>query len=321
MIAPLPAGRHWLSSLLRFRVTERVLWMFFVLSALPGCVDAAEEPQPPDLPPTLRVVSHLTFAESDTVLNVAPQVRLTDDGRFLIADSREAKVRLYDEDGGLVWQLGRRGEGPEEFQVPMNAFLTEEGLLFVADAQRGITRWNVGEARVEERWDIGAPFTYGAQPLGDTTIVVSGLWMGSGDPLLLHNLDLATGTVTQRFFPLPVQNEALRASSAALGSVAVEVDDDEILAAFSLVDTVYVFSRDGGELLRRVPVPIPGFPREPDPELEDRPRTEWAAQFRLIRDLHRLPDGSILVQYAVPGEVDERYGVTVMNEGGDLLEH
>jgi hypothetical protein len=69
-------------------------------------------------------------------ISVAP------DGRVLFADHRAARVRVFDENGHAIATFGRHGEGPGEFQRPLDARFVG-GEIFVTDPGSGrITRYD-----------------------------------------------------------------------------------------------------------------------------------------------------------------------------------
>jgi DNA-binding beta-propeller fold protein YncE len=54
-------------------------------------------------------------------------------GRLYVSDSGAHTVYVYDLDGKRLGSIGRRGEGPGEFNYPTHVAVDREGLLYVAD--------------------------------------------------------------------------------------------------------------------------------------------------------------------------------------------
>jgi hypothetical protein len=105
-------------------------------------------------------------------------------GGVAVANAGSGEIRVYDQRGVFVRNLGRRGEGPGEFQRPALAGALRGDTLVVADMQlRRLTLVHpeagfVGSARVAE--DVGgAVLPQGI--LGDRTVVLGGgfYWSGS----------------------------------------------------------------------------------------------------------------------------------------------
>lgn len=55
------------------------------------------------------------------------------DGRIAIPDTRASRVRVFESTGKLVANIGRRGDGPGEFRVPIRVAFDAQGRLYVAD--------------------------------------------------------------------------------------------------------------------------------------------------------------------------------------------
>lgn len=60
------------------------------------------------------------------------EVIVDDEGRVYVLNFAEAVIRQYDDRGELIGTFGRKGQGPGEFQYPMQMFL-QEGQLAVVD--------------------------------------------------------------------------------------------------------------------------------------------------------------------------------------------
>lgn len=126
--------------------------MALCLLSLAACAspDATEQDaNAPALPDSVfEQVRTITLEENDEVVNVSPDVSVQEDGSFLIADGREARIRIYDPEGRLETQFGRRGEGPGELGLPLEAMRRPDGSLVVVDLSRGILHFNSSGTRL-----------------------------------------------------------------------------------------------------------------------------------------------------------------------------
>jgi hypothetical protein len=57
--------------------------------------------------------------------------------RIYVVDSQVPAVRLYDMDGVYLGDLGGRGQGPGEYQLPLSIGVADDGTVFVHDAGGG----------------------------------------------------------------------------------------------------------------------------------------------------------------------------------------
>ena len=265
-------------------------------------------------------VRQIALAESDSVINVQPRVSLDDSGAFIVADSRESRVRIYESTGELRRQLGRRGTAPGELQFPVHARRTKSGDLLVTDFARGLLVLDeeTGAELYHARPSLRP--TYQAAELSDSVWVLAGL----GDPIdgratLLHLWDPRRNAITRSFFPMP-GNDATRAAASSYGSVSIDIDQDGILAVFAMSDTAYRFDFEGN-VVQRVWIPVPGF--EPVTEFDQGENpleaVSWLEQHRLLESIHAMSAGMIAVQYAQAAGRDNRFGSIVVSANGELL--
>ncbi len=181
-----------------------------VISGLSGCGEMSgdrrkwEPETAPALPPGVELVREVHLQEQDTVINARPLGTLSPRGDLVLADIMEGKVRTYSPEGALLQQLGRKGDGPGEFVAPMEARVTADGSLLVADVPRGIHHWSGQDLQEYRLHRLGLQFYFGTHALDDSLLLVAGLRPGSPDPPLLHLLDLYSGAVKHSFFPLPL---------------------------------------------------------------------------------------------------------------------
>lgn len=151
----------------------------------------------------MDVLGAIALEESDSVLTVNPVVAVDPSGGFIVADPRDAQVRLYDERGRLMRLVATRGSGPGEVQVPLAAVRKPAGHLLVADVgQSAILEFDESGAREIRRYPT--PFQIvRLLDLEDRVLVV-----GAAPPsrtasatLLLHTW--SDGSIGASFFPRP----------------------------------------------------------------------------------------------------------------------
>jgi len=73
------------------------------------------------------------FGDTDSIfISRVSGIDVADDGTLFMADRSEAVIHVYDGSGGYQTSIGRRGEGPGEFQTIVQPELSD-GSLFVLD--------------------------------------------------------------------------------------------------------------------------------------------------------------------------------------------
>jgi len=63
-------------------------------------------------------------------------IEVDDEGNILVVDSRDCRIQKYDKDGKYLQTIGRKGEGPGEFQRPSLTYLAPDGKLYVNELRK-----------------------------------------------------------------------------------------------------------------------------------------------------------------------------------------
>lgn len=80
----------------------------------------------------------------DTTL-LLPGFMRFQNGRLLVYDYGDARLKVFDPDGTWLWSFGRFGDGPREFRNPTDVMIGADGFLWVLDRGAGrITRVSPG---------------------------------------------------------------------------------------------------------------------------------------------------------------------------------
>lgn len=63
-------------------------------------------------------------------------VKVDEDGNIYVLDSRECRIQIYDKDGKYLKTIGRKGEGPGEFQRASRMTMSARGKLYVDESRK-----------------------------------------------------------------------------------------------------------------------------------------------------------------------------------------
>lgn len=279
------------------------------LLAIGGCVPSTD-----GAALELREVGEVMLEERDSVVNAHVRLRPSGGGELVVADPVEGKIRVYDQQGGLLRQFGRKGEGPGEFMLPLAAAKVNSA-IWVLDFQRGVSKWSFPEGRLVDTWEPAVDVSLGLLPLGDSMLVIGGLTPYETPWRLLRILDPRRNAVMDPFFELevPVERRPL-AMSFQPGIPMDLLEDGSLIAVFSWSDTARVFTLPKGQFRESLPLRIPGFTYEgnvPDPATR--------ARLKLVTAIHAVPEDRLLVQYTIYTEPEEQHGLLLQTLGGDLL--
>ncbi len=290
----------------------------FLVVSCAGCVPAAahdetglQEPVPVLPDSVFEHVETIVLEENDDVINVTPDVTVQADGSFLIADGREARIRIYDRGGNFVTQFGRKGEGPGEFGLPVKASRRPDGSLLVVDFSRGLLEFDSSGTRFLRRTQPPIMPLYDAQQMNDNEFLVAGLHQGATHPRpLMHIWDAQSDTVPFSFFPTP-GDSLVRLAARNFGSSEFARRGDTIAAIAAFSDTIYLFDGSDYDPLAKVPLPMRGFKRMTtyDPTGGPLEFDKWLAELNLLVNIYWLEDRTLLVQYQQPRGTDNEWSL------------
>jgi len=231
-------------------------------------------------------------------------------GRIAVVDGNDRVIRILKPDGTLLQSLGRRGQGPGEFEQLSDLWASSGDTIVAHD--RRLFRIQVGHpiTGFTAAWsstavDDSTPYVLPAGVArGGIVVLASGQPIRPSDPpfverppqrLYLSRAGITTGVIAG-FRGL----EVYRGRGYALEGVAFgkrtlyAVTDEEIYALDTVADTVTVHGMDGG-LRRKISLRLPARPVGEENKRADRERR---------RKLVRQFIGSGLPQAFIQGRLD-----------------
>ena len=263
-----------------------------------------------------EITGRLELEESDRAMVVSPMVEVGGPDRLFVAEPKESQVNVYDTDGSLVRVVGRRGEGPGEFSMPITARPTLDGGIVVADltASRMTFFPESGDPVTVESPGL---FLFGVSDIGGGRYLIEGRseehW-----PAQLHIWNRGTDAIERSFLPVVVPEAAL-GEAVGFVSISVHVEADTIWAAWALSDTVYSFDLSG-ELLDRVPVALPTPIVLPTTPYERRSEAEEREVQGITQVVGVFPtDSELVVQSLRQLTAGAAYDLVLMDRQGSLV--
>jgi outer membrane protein assembly factor BamB len=149
----------------------------------------------------------------------------------------------------VIWDHASRGSGPGELELPIAAEITSEG-IWVADIFNGVFLLDRKSKREIRRLRNGSNAIQGLSALNDSTLILVGRGpVEKGRSSWIHALDARTGKTLWN--ALSITESALPPRSVrAFGFASAHNSGGNVVASFSLVDTVYIFDDKGRERVK-----------------------------------------------------------------------
>ncbi|MCP4545026.1 MAG: 6-bladed beta-propeller [bacterium] len=124
-----------------------VILITFVSTLSGGAVEIADNPATSvNAPETIRLVElwRLGGDEEDEIIGHIYDLDVDDDNRTYILDSQMKDVIVVDGTGEIVHRIGRVGEGPAEYERPVDLFLTGQGTVGIIQSYPAkIVQWSL----------------------------------------------------------------------------------------------------------------------------------------------------------------------------------
>ena len=319
---------------LRVSCALALVWALFALAAC-GLEEAPPRSAAPSQPSSestassalgdaFEIVGSFELEENDEVVTVQPMVTTGGPGELLVAEPMEGQVRVYDEDGRLRANVGRKGDGPGEFAVPVTAHRALDGDLLIADlVQARLTFLSSGGPDSVQSADVAGIALVGAHHLGEDRYLLAGHRMGPGGAPgeFLHRWNRGTGEIERSFLPMRVPEE-MRALALSMTAVVAVVEADTIWAAWSIPDTLYKFNTDG-DRIAALPLALPrtgtATPRGGEATRDPVSMQEEFDAVTQISNIFLLDGGEIVIQSMQTRGNDAVWDLLVVDrEGKDL---
>jgi hypothetical protein len=273
-----------------------------VLAGGSACSSAAPGSGQPPLAAVEDVIEwrrSVELEETADVINVSPHVNIDPRGGYIVADRREARVRLYSGSGSLDAQFGGRGHGPGEFERVVAAVRLASNEILAADMSGRLTFFDSTGSTALRTQRLPLSPLYDLAVYDDSLVLLTGRIAGEEGSALVHVWNSRSGEVLRSFFqPSPSSPDLARAYTFT-GFADVAVRRGTIAVSFALSDTLRFYDIQGRKLRQRA-IPFRGFRplRQAMPASNQREAiASWVEEFSSIAQIHWSADGTLYVQY------------------------
>ena len=225
--------------------------------------DASGEPR---LSLELEQVFGADTAPIDAILGEPYELYAAADaaGNLYVLDAQSHRLVSFAPDGSVRWRVGRKGEGPGEFEWAGEIAVTPDGSVFVLNRSRTrLDRWDSGGSYISSLTlaesplslaDLAYPRLHGfAQP---SHLVLSGLLQGhTGSRIVVVDLAVPAVLADFEWNQLP----DIEMPFAVASTVPVRGERDVVLAGSSAGHQFRIYSEDGSiqrHVSRQVDYPV-----------------------------------------------------------------
>lgn len=246
---------------------------------------------------------------------------------FVLSDFTRGNLKVFSKQGKLLRILGKPGDGPGEFRMPIGLIQNDQGNLVVFDLKRGVlsTRDTSGTL-MEERVMPGTWDGLASLPGTDHVLLVGarvrkGHEAGvGGEHMALHDID-KSGAIAESYHSFKWPSDPLQ--STFTHYFAAAVGDQLVTGAFASNRVYFVNRSTGAETSALIGGPwyrTPSWSKQPAAPSAGQRVELWARQQVLMLHLFAVDGGRFLAQFrSYSKDGDELYQYVLADTEGHSL--
>lgn len=273
--------------------------------------------------------------------------------KLVVVDAMQKNIKLYDPSSGeWIRTLGRGGEGPSEFLLPMNAAVTPEGQLAVLDKLQTRVSFFDPDGTFDRSWTAAVVAPGGIAVTSSGTVAIAGLMPREGEPstravhLFSEDGEFLESIGIQPAPAHPLEGSFNTLMVEAVGSTIVSLPFTSNLVNYHDLDTGDEWAKPVGENFYRQPIWPERAPEDPVEAMDwaneqmfafylgsvdsthytvgfgeyEEAHQEWLYRW-VITDLRDRPTYEIPPTPAVLGAIrgDRAYSVQIRDDGNTQL--
>jgi hypothetical protein len=128
--------------------------------------------------PVLELIEDLVIKGSeDTEEQMFQSIHTLDvdeEGQFFILDEQAGNIKVFDQNGGFVKTIGRKGQGPGEFGMPISLFLSQQDQIIVNDMGQRKIQYFDKEGNYLKEFSIADKFLFfGPMATSNSDLIVT----------------------------------------------------------------------------------------------------------------------------------------------------
>lgn len=273
-----------------------------------------------------RVDSVLLVTPTEEAIGMASGVVVLPSS-IIVSDITRGNLKVFSRQGRLLKMIGKPGDGPGEFRMPIGMFQDDAGSLVVFDLRRSVlSMWDTAGTLLKERVIPGTWDGVTALPGTDHVLMVGararkGHEAGvGGEQMALHDVD-AAGSITTSYHSFKWPADPLQ--STFTHYFAAAVGDKLVTGAFASNRVYFVDQKTGDETSAVIGGPwyrSPSWSKQPAAPSAGQRVELWAKQQVLLLHLFALDGGRFLAQFRSYGkDGDEQYQYVLANTAGESL--
>lgn len=220
----------------------------FTCSILAVVVLALTAPssQAQDLEEVIEWGDAIELEEPEGVFTVAPHITVTEDGGFLVVDSRESQIRRYHRDGTLQSWSGSRGQGPGQYVFPFSGAQMDDGSVAVVELMGDVSLLTP-ELTFTARHTRKVANGTKVHNVGGSRVLIAGRSDGEpGAQPILHLYDVSRETVEKSFFMPPVDVDAYHGVLYSIGlNLGMSIRGDRVAAVYGPIAVLEIYTLEG----------------------------------------------------------------------------
>ncbi len=142
----------------------------------------------------------ITLSQKKSIIGNIRSLQIDEQGYLWLLDSKVGNVKKYDQRGNLIFSLGRKGEGPGEFELPLDFFLSKYKIYIIDPMRRLLSIFNKN-GNFEDSFKIKDGRQVKLDKEGEK-IIISAPWVKSEKEGYCIHIYNKEGKLVKSFFPI-----------------------------------------------------------------------------------------------------------------------
>lgn len=257
----------------------------------------------------IRITREISF---ENLQDEITTINLDKRGNFICTYLKSANVNVYDNNGNLLINYGRKGKGPADFLHPLSTIRLTSGKLTTIEFQGKISIFNANGDSLIKVHNMKILPLWEVHQIDKNRILLVGRKRIDNQIKLLHIFDLSKESIIKSFLELPFSLQDYGGVFHSIARVATaDVKGGNIVAMISTKPKIELFDNNG-DFIQSIDVKANNFKKikKVKKKLTRREIDKYITSFSLVSNIFWLNNENFLINYFQTTEFESRNNFT-----------